>query len=85
MTRAVRLRRIESVAREFRSDPERWLRLQPDAVLEALIARGLAGKTIAGFEFPEDPDTLKPSEINAMLTDEVLQALANGIEGTDVH
>jgi len=58
--------------------------MQPDAVLNALIARDLAGKTIAGVTFPDDPSSFDPKEIEAMLTDEVLQAAIKCFEEASV-
>ena len=78
MTRKARLRRVESAARQFKGYPDKWLRMQPDAVLNALIARDLAGKTVAGVTFPDNPDIHDPKEIEAVLTDEVLQAVIDG-------
>jgi hypothetical protein len=85
MKSRARLRRVESVVRAFKGDSSEWLRMQPDAVLNALIARQLAGKTIARVPFPDDPSALDPKEIEAMLTDEVLQAATKCFEESSVY
>jgi hypothetical protein len=74
-----RLRRVEEGAKSFSRDPARWAQMQPDAALLAIVAREVAGKTIAGVTFPSDPDVIE----EATITDEVLRILAEGLENSN--